>query len=469
MGNFTVVVSFLGTRHYLPTGSAVALWVTGITGLSIECPDSIDRADNTSLALHVLDECESDLPIDILSPSVSLRGPEGVVNLTDRISINGSVLSISLRGLSVGRYSLDVSVPDSPLRLGCNASATLSVTAKTRLSVTGQSLPGIVGRQHFVEFTVIDSLGEVTTGLLAYVSLYAPDGREVYGSPLTNRTTITVVPGGIRVEWVPSQTGNYSLGLVVEGSTYFNRTAAAIVTLTRYETWIELNAPGLASCNDAVLLSITLTRQTGRIGGTTVTVTLTMNGASESTQVVTTDNRGIALLTLEGLLAGNHTILASYGGSQLLAPCTVTAKVVLTPVVSIRLREEPALYRGLDSSLTVIFTVIGVPMEWRGTLNITLLAPSNRTVDTWSFSITDHGQAEIGFEPAEEGTYWLDITLSGLPIIVAVLVRNPMMLIQMDAGTAYVAAGTGILSVLGLVVRRRLRSLMQIMPIDWEE
>jgi len=475
MGNFTVVVSFLGTRHYLPTGSAVALWVTGITGLSIECPDSIDRADNTSLALHVLDECESNLPIDILSPSVSLRGPEGVVNLTDRISINGSVLSISLRGLSVGRYSLDVSVPDSPLRLGCNASATLSVTAKTRLSVTGQSLPGIVGRQHFVEFTVIDSLGEVTTGLLAYVSLYAPDGREVYGSPLTNRTTITVVPGGIRVEWVPSQTGNYSLGLVVEGSTYFNRTAAAIVTLTRYETWIELNAPGLANCNDAVLLSITLTRQTGRISGTTVTVTLTMNGASESTQVVTTDNRGIALLTLEGLLAGNHTILAFYGGSQLLAPCTVTAKVVLTPVVSIRLREEPALYRGLDSSLTVIFTVIGVPMEWRGTLNITLLAPSNRTVDTWSFSITDHGQAEIGFEPAEEGTYWLDITLSGLPIIVsqteplAVLVRNPMMLIQMDAGTAYVAAGTGILSVLGLVVRRKLRSLMLIMPIDWEE
>jgi len=475
MGNFTVVVSFLGTTHYLPTESAVALWATGITGLSIECPDHIDRADNTVIALHVLDECRLSLPIDVLSPSLSLRGPEGTVKLIDRISINGSLLSISLRGLSVGRYSLNASVVDSRLWLGCNASVVFYVTAKTNISVTSQSLSGIIGRTHIVEFIVIDSLGEVTTGLLAYVSLYAPDGREVYGSPLTNRTAVAVVGGGIHVEWVPSQTGNYSLGLVVEGSTYFNWTAAVIVTLTRYETWIELNAPSPVNCDDVVQLSITLTRQAGRVSGTNVSIIFTMNSTFESTEVVTTDSRGTARLTLKGLFAGNYTILASYNGSHLLAPCTVTANLVLVPVVTIQFREEPALYQGLGGSVTVISTVIGVTAEWRGILNITLFAPSNRTMDTWVSVVSDHGEVELGFLPVEEGTYRLKVTLSGLPIVMShteplvFYARNAIMLIQTDAGTTYVVAETGIVSILGLAVRRKLRSLIQTMPIDWEE
>jgi hypothetical protein len=158
-----------------------------------------------------------------------LTGPNGSINLAGLSHINGTKLVVPLRGFQVGNYHVRASVLDSRQRLGCSSEFNFTVSTVSAIVIVEKMVPGILGQQHSVLFTLVDSVGDVASGMTVFVSLYDPEGREIYGSPLTIRAPVTIGYSGVILAWTPTEIGNYTLRLVFEGDTF--RTAASAARL----------------------------------------------------------------------------------------------------------------------------------------------------------------------------------------------------------------------------------------------
>ena len=67
------------------------------------------------------------------------------------------------------------------------------------------------------------------------------------------------------------------------------------------------------------------------------------------------------------------------------------------------------------------------------------------------------------------------MTLRGLPIIVsqdypmAVVVVDETLQLELDAGTTPLLGGISVITVIGVVLRKRMKSIIGSLPTDWTE
>ena len=473
MGNYTILVSFAGTTHYLPSSAAMSVWARGTTSVMFRCPAEMDRSDGVEFQLAILDESGSEIALNGLGLQLQITGPNGSINLAGLSHINGTKLVIPLRGFQVGNYRVRASVSDSRQRLGCSSEFNFIVNTVSAVVIVEKMVPGILGQQHSVLFTLVDSVGDVASGTTVFVSLYDPEGREIYGSPLTIRTPVAIGFSGVLVAWTPSEIGNYALRLVFEGDAFRTAASAEIVTLVRYESKLEIQITSQITYGDTISLSVILSGPIAKIQGAEVTVLVSLNGLVEKRLSMVTNVRGFAGLSIEGLTAGNHTVLVMFDGSSTYGSCLETASLAVLPVVSIKVLGNSDAVVGSACLLTVQYMITGLSSEWTGRLSVDAFGPDDDLIREWVFQVVMNGSQQVIFVPEKVGHYRLNVILSGLPVLVSEtrafgLTVGQSVLMQIDESTVPTISEVGIVAVVALALSRKLKRLESSMPAEWE-
>ncbi|MFW9887732.1 MAG: hypothetical protein ACFFER_06085 [Candidatus Thorarchaeota archaeon] len=474
MGNYTILLSFAGTTHYHASNSALRIWVYGTTNVIVSVSSSIERSSNSYLSASVVDELGSPIALNELGTSLHLIGPTGTVNLFERFRSSDVEINISLGGLEVGLYSLSLIVRDSPLRIGCTTQVQFNVTAWTELLVLDQGFSGIINEDQEITFTLVDSMGDITEGATVYVSLYAPNGREIHGSPLTTRTAYAVNDDGIVISWSPSLTGNYTLTILFEGTDYWQATGRFATILIRYMSHVDVDHPATMEYGQPVPLSITLSSGVFRIPETALTILVWMHSQLMLELPVLTSSRGRADAMIEGLLAGNLTVEVKFNGTDSYAPTTNQFSLLVTPLLLLEVTPITPIQVGLNCTLNISYSVLGVAEEWTGGLEITIFDPKEMLVDTNSLIAHQTGYLAMDFYVELEGEYLIEFEVTGLPALEHMYSALPFLAgkvtqsLLVDPGATSWIGGLGIVAVLAVLVRRRIGGIVGSLPGEWE-
>jgi hypothetical protein len=440
MGNFTIIVSFSGTTHYHASNAALQQWVMGRTEVSADMPIEIDRS-----------------------------------LVSGHLSWGEISVSFTTMGLSVGLYTLNITVERSEIRVGCTALLEFSVVSSTHIEIIEQDLTGFISESHSVTFVLRDSLNDTIVDVPVWVSVFNPSDREIYGSPLTDRTAITSTIEGSEVSWTPNLTGEFRVVLLFEGDSFLNSTSLEIVINVRYTSSLTVEAPTLMEFGELIPISATLNGVLGKISGAIITITVTQGGVVERVETLTTNSHGVASIDLVGLLSGNHTIMASFMGSATQAPCSSEVNVLVTPVVVLDIDPTSDLYVGHYCTVNLSVTVLGTTPDWNGTVNALLTDPEGEEAGQWSFEIGVYSTVTIGFNARVLGIYILNTTIGGLPIVntraypLSVTVVDEVLQLQLDAGTTPLLGGFGILAIVGIVLRKKMRGIVGSLPGEWSD
>jgi prenyltransferase beta subunit len=472
MGNYTIIASFAGTSHYHASNAAIQLWVLGTTEVSAEVPDSVDRASNSTIPISITDETGAAIQLSDLEFTVELNGPQGLVNLTDHFDWNALSIDFTTTSLPVGAYILNITVDRSLFRIGCVYLKSFSIISSTTLNMTDESLSGNVSEGHSFTVVLTDSLDELVSEVKVWVSLYNPTGREIFGSPLTDRTSIDVGSG---VSWTPTLVGEYRIFLEFEGDVFLNSTTLELFILIRYPSTLTLDVPVLMEFGEIIPVTATLSGALGTLSGATVILTVISDGVVMSVEILTTDSRGVMSISLVGLLSGIHTIRVSFNGTGSQAPCDNELEVMITPLVVLSIEPNSDLYVGHYCSVNLTVSILGTGSDWTGTLNAWLFDPDGQQLTEWTFSVGVHSIETIGFNAQKLGTHTLNVTLTGLPIVIsqdypmAVVIVDEILQLELDAGTTPLLGGFGIITIIGVVLRKKMKGVVGSLPSEWSE
>jgi len=475
MGDYTIIVSFAGTTHYHASNAALQLWVLGRTEVSVDMPPEIDRALWFPIPISVTDEMSAQIALSELGVLIGLVGPDGSVNLTSHLSWSEMSVSFVTMGLPVGLYTLNVTVEWSESRVGCSSLIVFSVVSLTHLEIIEQDLIGFISEPHSLSFILMDSLNETVIDVTVWVSIFNPSGREIYGSPLTDRTAVTSTSEGGEVSWNPNLTGEYRIVFLFEGNAFLNSTSLEIAIVIRYPSSLTVEMPELMEFGEVIPIAATLNGVLGRISGSTLLVSVMLDGVIEREETLTTDSHGVASINLVGLLSGNHTVVASFLGSMTQAPTSVEVFFVVTPVVVLDIVHTSDMFIGHYCTVHLSVTVLGTNPEWSGKLGALLSDPDGECIDQWTFDIGVYSIMTIGFNARIEGTHNLNITISGLPVVIsseypmAMTVFNETLHLQFDAGTTPLLGGFGVLAAVGVILRRKMKGVVGSLPGEWSE
>ncbi|MFX1330385.1 MAG: hypothetical protein ACFE9W_02415 [Promethearchaeota archaeon] len=474
MGNYTILLSFAGTTHYHASNSAQRVWVYGTTNITVSVSSSIERSSNSFLTASIVDELGSPIALNELGTSLNLIGPIGTVDLLERFQSSDVEISISLEGLEVGLYTLSLIVLDSPLRIGCTNQVQFNVTAWTELLVSDEGLSGIINEKQEITFTLVDSIGDITEGAVVYASLYAPNGREIHGSPLTTRTAYAVSADGIVISWSPSLKGNYTLTLLFEGTDYWQATSRLITVLIRYMSHVDVDRPATMEYGQLVPLSITLSSGVFRIPEVMLTILVWMDDQLLLELPVLTGSRGGVDTMLEGLLAGNLTVEVKFNGTDSYAPTTNRFSLLVTPLLLLEVTPIVPVQVGLNSTLNMSYSILGVAEVWTGGLQLSIFNPEEKLVGTWSLIVHKVGYSIIEFYVELEGEYLIEIDVNGLPAVervnsvLSILASSAASSLPMDAGTTSWIGGLGIVAAIAVLVRKRVGGIVGRLPAEWD-
>ncbi|MHA2142474.1 MAG: prenyltransferase/squalene oxidase repeat-containing protein [Candidatus Thorarchaeota archaeon] len=474
MGNYTILLSFVGTTHYQASNAALRVWVFGTTEFTIIVSSVVERSSNSHLNASVLDEVGMPIGLIELSTSLELLGPAGVIDLTGYLLFTDSVITISLTGLDVGHYSLNLAVLDSALRRGTANEVQFDVVASTSIEILHQDLSGLLGEDHEVTFTLVDSLEDIAYGATVYVSLYGPDGREIHGSPLTTKTAYTVSGIVIALSWNPSLTGNYTLSLIFEGTPYWLDTRLDLVVLIRYESFLQIEHPESMEYGQPVPLSVTASSGVFKIPDALLSIQVWRGIQLALEQTAVTSSRGGVEIVLEGLLAGNLSIEIEFSGTGNFAPATQLISLIVTPLLAVDVQPLTQVQIGMNCTLNVSYSVFGVSNDWRGGLVISISDPLDQVVDTWEFIGYPVGFALIDFQVEQQGEYQAEITISSLPAVGQMINKltfdatSVTPTIPMDMGTTPWVGGLGLVAAMAVLVWKRIGAIVGAIPSDWE-
>jgi prenyltransferase beta subunit len=473
MGNYTIIVSFSGTSHYHSSNAGLQFLVLGTTHTVATIPEEIDRSSEDVIQIFIVDELSSPILLSELNIAITLQESTGLVDLSSRLMWNDSGVAVYTHGLHIGQYLLNLTVFPTNMRLGGVFRFGITITSITHLEIVEEDLPGLISEQHSLLFVLSDSLKEAIDNADVWASLYDPLGREIYGHPLSTKTLLHSSPEGTEVSWTPILVGDYRLVLVFEGDDFLNASSLELIVLVLHESSFTLNGPSQSEYGEIVPVSVTLEGALGGISGASVMLRILNDGVIEQEMFLTTGSRGIVSTNLVGLIAGTHVIMVTFAGSATQASCSSSITLDITPVVIISLDTVNSLYVGQNCSLDLSVSVLGPPPGWNGTLTAVLYNPSGSLLRTWIFDIGPYSILHIDFMSLNEGTHSLNVTITDLPVtiermfpMVIVVVRESLSL-QLDASTTPMFGGLGLLAIIGLVMRKKMKSIISTMPNEW--
>ncbi|MGM0687080.1 MAG: hypothetical protein ACQET3_08945 [Promethearchaeati archaeon] len=356
-GNHTIIFQFLGTDHYHPSSTTIVVFVRGTTKITIDGPMTADRASNANLTIQILDE-RTDAISDLEGLYYELQGPNGLVDLKNRTILEDASIRLSLLALHCGSYQLNTMFEETSLRLGDSTVFEFDVTTVTRIVPTNQQLSGNLQEEHSMTIVLVDSLnGTINDGTIR-VSLYNPDGEEIYGNSLSTSTTIDLAEGPPTIDWTPRIAGNYTLTFSYAGTEFRQACELSIVVLSRYATSLTfVDLTEAAYYDEEFKLSVRLTRENHKIGGAPIRIEILYGSQTVAKQTIATDWVGTAKAQFNLEYAGNYDVVVSYRGSELNNPCSVEGQVSLLPELSASLSGLSEPYVGAECKANITLVI----------------------------------------------------------------------------------------------------------------
>ncbi|MHA1484622.1 MAG: hypothetical protein ACTSPR_04810, partial [Candidatus Thorarchaeota archaeon] len=279
--------------------------------------------------------------------------------------------------------------------------------------------------------------------------------------------------GLIEVLWTPLMSGNYTLEIWFEGDDFRGASWFAVIVLTRRGTVLEVNLPDEVTFPAEPQLILSLKSGFAKLADADVHLSILLGNETVWTTVLVTDFGGRALINLESLLAGEYVALLSYKGSEVYAPINVSAELRILPSVAVVIITVTDAYIGFNCSVVLGVGVQGVPENWQGTMQITVSDPDGSIIAVTE-TITSSSELSLLFVPRLDGTHELNFTISGLPAILnftncfSFSVVDAPLALKLDLGIAPLLGGSGIIGVIGFLVRKKLGAMMDNLPTEWE-
>ncbi|MBS3795196.1 MAG: hypothetical protein KGY80_09880 [Candidatus Thorarchaeota archaeon] len=473
-GDHTIIFQFLGTDHYHPSSTTMVIFVRGTTEIAIDGPAHTDRASNTNITIQILDE-NADAISDLEGLDYELIGPNGFVDLKNRTMLDDATIQLSLFALDCGSYQLNAIFEETTLRLGNSTVFKFDVTTATRIVPTHKQLSGNLGEKHSVTIVLVDSLNWTINDGIIRVSLYNPDGDEVYGNSLSTSTAIDLAEGPPMINWTPKVAGNYTLTFSYAGTEFCEASELSVVVLSRYATSLTFTQlTETAYYDEDVKVSLRLARENHKIGGAPIQIEVLYGNQTVATRTVTTDWVGSAKMQFNLEYGGNYDVVVSYRGSELNNPCSVEGQVTLLPEISASLSGLSESYVGAECKANITLVIAGARENSSFTVMGELYGPEGTLVKTVNESASWMSSIELTFSPTTIGEHVLNLTLTGLPAIenasisVIFSIESPPINIPMSESAIPLGGGLGIIGILAVAVRRRIKSVMESLPEEWK-
>jgi len=472
MGNYTVVVTFPGTEHYHPSSSAIEVFVFGTASLIIDAPTSVDRSKNENITITLVDEMGEELNPSLLSYSLTLIGTSD--SLENRQSIESGVISVHLLGLECGTYSLSVVVDDSKTRLGSSSSATFNITSQAHFNITSQNLNGLIHNDHWIRLKVEDSLNQTISDAAIEVSLWAPDGREIYGSFLSTVTLLQTDEGWAEIAWMPNRIGNYTLVMRYQGTKHVENATLHKIILTRHKTNFATEIPEAISYQEDLRFTLELQYENGPLVNASVLLSVVRDSQILYTASQRTSFAGIVVFEVAGLQSGNYTVILEYEGSNDFSNCRLVNNLVIQPEVNLELSVLSMPYARVTGDLQLSLVIRGIDSLWTGTLIMEIVSEGGFSERLLETVVGPNVTKSISVLLEQEGNYTIRYGVTDVPLLgdmfcsTSIVITGPPLTIPMDEASFPVAVSGIVLAVIGVILKKRLGVALESLPADWD-
>ncbi|MFW9921117.1 MAG: hypothetical protein ACFFED_16060, partial [Candidatus Thorarchaeota archaeon] len=307
-----------------------------------------------------------------------------------------------------------------------------------------------------------------------FVSIYNPDGQEIYGSILSTRTLVVTGGGCAEIEWTPTKTGNYTILIEFESTNYIDGTSLTLIIEMRYETHMDVTMPESLIFPDHGRLMVTLSGGIGKVTGAEIFIHIQVDGNSIEELTLSTDVRGLVQTDIYPTLAGNMTIVIEYRGSGVYAACIHTVSVLVQPLAELTISTSPNFYSGMNGSITVDVDIQGLDDEWIGTLNIQVYDYLNNLLRNYTTYTSATDQIQIQFWSTSIGFYTVVAEISQVPVLGSVnatatfAISDLPLSIPMDGSSTTVMSSGILLGIIGFALRRRLGGALENVSVEWD-
>lgn len=472
MGDHTILFSFAGTAHYHPSTSAIAVFVMGTSEIQIDGEATYDRSCVSNMTITLVDELG--LILDSGDILVQLRKDSLLIDYQDRVFQSEGALDFSLAGLEVGQYTLEMTLASSPSRIGCTSIVSFNITSVSALAQGVSDMSGLIGQTHLAVIEVRDSLNSPILDAEIYVSIFDPQGKEIYGSILSTRTLVVTSGGHAEIEWTPTKTGNYSIIIEYEGTNFITSSSLTFSIQTRYETHMDVTTPESIQYPNSARIMVTLSGGVGKVSGAEIRLRLLLDGKPVEEIILTTDVRGLVQTDIYPSLAGNMTIEVEYEGSDIYAPSFLTNSIIIRPIVDVVITTSTNFFIGQNSSILVEIDIKGVTDDWIGCMNIRIYDSASTLLRNYTTSVSSDDILDVKFGSTTVGIYSVVVEISNVPIVgrfnknTTFEISDLPPSIPMDGSSTTVMGSGIVLGLIGFAIRRRLSGAIESVSVEWD-
>jgi len=336
------------------------------------------------------------------------------------------------------------------------------------------TLSGLLGQTHTACIEVRDSIHALISDAEIYVSIFNPEGKEIYGSILSTKTLVVTESGYAEIEWTPTKTGNYTIIIEYEGTEFIESSSLTLIIKIRYETNLDVSAPESINYPDSGRLMVTLSGGLGKVSGAEIRIRIVIGDLSEEEILLVTDVRGLVQADIDPSYAGNMTIEVEYLGSDIYAECKMILSVLIYPAVDLEISSSPAYYTGVNGSITVAVDIQGLVDSWRGTLNLLIYSNLNELVRNYSTTTKAVDTIILRFVTYDLGIYSILVKISGVPLLGTANatgsfeITDTPLSIPMDTGSTTVMSSGIILGIIGFALRKKLTGALDNVSVEWD-
>jgi len=373
-GTHTLVATYAGDTNYIgSTSSAVSFTVAKTTTTMVVAPATTTPVRGATLLVTA--------SISAATPGTTL--PTGTVTFTlDGVAAgvaavtagNPAIASITLPALTPGSHSVIATYSGDSYYAASTATSAAIVVAKTATTtvVTPATSTPTAGSTVAVTTTITPATAGATlpSGTVTYTvdGVSAGSSTVVAGYPSMATITLPAFTAGTHV----------LLGAYSGDTNYAASTSAAVnITAPKSTTVTVLTPSTIAPSAGSSLVATVSVATPNPLSALPIgTVTVTMDGASVGTGILTAGSPSTATVTIALVSAGSHLLQATYGGDTNYSTSTSSSVSIVAArgATSTSVTATPAsLTAGVTESLiatvTPVTTVTGTTYTLTGTVS----------------------------------------------------------------------------------------------------
>ncbi len=406
-GNYSGYVEFPGTTHYLESSLNFTVIVCPSSYLEVGVNSTI-YLENTTIPIHLIDDYNR--PIGNATIFYVLTG---ITSLNSSVLTNASGNAfLTLPITDVGNYTLKLSFTGFEKLRGINM--TLNLTVLSHIYLVVEPVHIRVLDYCTVLVYLHDDLNRTLDGFTVGLSLFNPNGREIYGSAFSQVTVLTVPASGLNITWLASIAGQYRLIIQYSGIPFYPDAAIEQSIYVLYSSYWSGKTQINATQGQSLSLTYHLYREdNSTVRNVPVSVYIFRNSNLLTASNMSTDFAGVLIIDLEITSWGNYTILIEFEGTSEIASSKYTTIIIseISPELQVDMPQD-AVMLNMTTNITIHLVYNGIPVD--GQFNITInITKAGEVVRVSKGVLFGQSGYTLIWTPEDVGEYQIKVLVIG--------------------------------------------------------